>query len=70
LNFTKNRVQIQMLDDHSADSVQLISLDGRVISSVRNPGKNFFFTNNGVTGIYILKIVNNKNTFTQRVLIQ
>jgi hypothetical protein len=65
----KNGIHIRMLDNNSAELVQLISLDGRSINSSRNPGKEFDIVNKNTKGVYILKIKCNKKQFTRKVII-
>lgn len=66
----KDGVSVKMLNNHSANSVQLISMDGRLVNSIRNAGKEFIIGNNVTPGMYLLKIDCNKKHFVQRVIIK
>jgi len=63
-------IQVSMLDDYTADFVQLISVNGCTIHLNRNAGRQFVLGNNIASGIYILKINCNKKQFVQRVFIK
>jgi hypothetical protein len=63
-------IKIRMLDNSSADSVQLISIEGRNIYSIRNAGKEVVLRNNIGKGVYILEINCHNKLFTQQVLIK
>ncbi|MDD3322634.1 MAG: SusF/SusE family outer membrane protein [Paludibacter sp.] len=64
-----NGIHIRMLDNNSADLVQLMSLDGRWIYSQRNLGNEFDIVNKNIKGIFILKIESNKKQFARQIII-
>lgn len=64
-----NGIHIRMLDNNSAELVQLISLDGRWIYSERNLGNEFNIVNKNIKGIFILKIESNKKQFARQIII-
>ncbi|NDW11047.1 SusF/SusE family outer membrane protein [Dysgonomonas sp. 520] len=66
----ENGIHISMSGDYLADAAQLISIDGRIVNSIRNAGKDFVVGNNITSGVYILKIDCNKKHFVQRVFVK
>lgn len=67
---TDNSIRICMIDGCVADSVQLISMEGRIVNSIRNAGNDFIIGQNATAGFYLLKIDCNKKHFVQRVVIK
>ena len=66
---TTNGIHIRMFDNNYAELVQLISLDGRWVYSVRNQGKEFNIVSKDIKGIFILKIESNKKQFARQIII-
>lgn len=62
-------IQVIMNGNYSADFAQLISMDGRIINSTSNTGKEFILQSNSI-GTYLLKISVGKKHYVQRVIIK
>lgn len=69
-NVSGNEAHVSMIDGYSADNVQLISLDGKIVYSAQNKTNSFTISNNSATGIYIFKISCNGKVFAQQVALQ